>query len=112
MLSSSHIRGVSPPAAFMGGGTYFETLGSAPLQQAQGHAMCHASGARHAGFAITAGHLWVLVFFLHAERAPLHAARCYAQAVERRRAGQPVRRSRPLHRRCESRRTIIRRATA
>ena len=81
---------LSPPDAFTGGGTYFETLGGAPLQQAQGHAMCHASGARHAGYAITAGRRWVLVVFLHAERAPLHAARCYAQAVERRRAGQPV----------------------
>ncbi len=79
---------LSPPSAFEGGGTYFETLGGAPLQQEQGHAMCHASGARHAGYAITAGQRWVLVVFLHAERAPLHAARCYAQGVERRRAGQ------------------------
>lgn len=79
---------LSPPSSFEGGGTYFETVGGAPLQLAQGHAMCHASGARHAGFAISSGERWVLVVFLIAERAPMHASRCYAQAVELRRAGQ------------------------
>ena len=46
-----------------------ETLGQAGvpsgsgavLRIPQGHAMCHASGVRHAGFPITDGQRWVLV---------------------------------------------------
>ena len=70
---------LSPPDAFEGGGTFFESLTSdCALQQPQGHAMCHASGARHSGASISAGERWVLVIFVNARRAVMHA-RCAAQ---------------------------------
>ena len=64
---------LSDPEDFEGGGTHFEALGGAPLQQAQGHAMCHASGVRHSGHPITSGTRWVLVIFVNARAAIMHA---------------------------------------
>ena len=64
---------LSDPEDFEGGGTHFEALGGAPLQQVQGHAICHASGARHSGHPISSGTRWVLVIFVNARAAIMHA---------------------------------------
>jgi len=73
---------------YTGGGTFFEGLHadsqhedaapSAVLSLEQGHAMCHASGVRHAGHRITSGERWVLVIFLISERN-VQAARRVAE---------------------------------
>ena len=86
-------------AAYTGGGTFFEALedgggggggGSddGVLSLKRGHALVHASGARHAGHPITSGERWVLVVFILAKRAEQLARRCGELAVEERRAGR------------------------
>ena len=54
---------------FEGGGTRFEGNGQV-LTMPRGHAMVHASGARHAGHPISSGERWVLVVFVLAKEAP------------------------------------------
>ena len=63
---------LSPLSDYEGGGTYFEGLRGV-LQAEQGHAVCHASGAQHAGRRATAGVRWVLVLFVVAETVPQQA---------------------------------------
>lgn len=75
---------LSAPEEFSGGGTYVEPLGdgfAAPLRIDQGKALCHLSGVRHAGTAITAGQRWVLVMFLLAKEEPQIARRCHADGL-------------------------------
>jgi tetratricopeptide (TPR) repeat protein len=82
---------LSDTSDYEGGGTHFESLGSPPLKLERGHAMCHASGIRHAGYSISAGIRWVLVIFVLAERAPQHARRCGEDALEAKRRGDASR---------------------
>ena len=56
------------------------TSESATLVLPRGHAMCHASGLRHAGRRITRGERWVLVVFVLATEVP-HAPRRLARAA-------------------------------
>ncbi|EOD31504.1 hypothetical protein EMIHUDRAFT_112832 [Emiliania huxleyi CCMP1516] len=77
-------------------GTCFEGSG-AVLRPPQGRLLCHASGMRHAGHAISRGVRWVLVVFLVSTRAPQLVRRCsnlaaaearLAAAAEAARAGR------------------------
>ena len=67
------------------------------LRPPQGRLLCHASGMRHAGHAISRGVRWVLVVFLVSTRAPQLVRRCsnlaaaearLAAAAEAARAGR------------------------
>ena len=88
--------------AFDGGGTRFEGNGEV-YTQPMGHAMMHASGARHAGHPIVRGERWVLVVFVLARRVPQAARRLGERAIEYRREGAPTSRVRTSRRRCSSR---------
>jgi len=79
---------LSAPSDFEGGGTHFEALGGAPLQLEQGRAMCHASGIRHSGHPITSGQRWVLVIFVNARQAVMHARRCCDRGITLRQEGR------------------------
>jgi hypothetical protein len=82
---------LSPSSDYKGGGTYFQALGGdvddnsdatgtpkggQVVHNEQGHVICHASGAMHAGQGIDAGERWVLVLFVLAAKNPQLARRC------------------------------------
>ena len=48
---------------------------------ARGHAVCHASGVRHAGNVISGGVRWVLVVFVLAQAVPQLTRRCAERAA-------------------------------
>ena len=60
---------------YTGGGTHFEGSG-AVLRPPMGRLLCHASGMRHAGNAISGGVRWLLVVFLVATNVPQPARWC------------------------------------
>lgn len=66
---------------FDGGGTYVEAIDET-LKINQGHLLCHAGGAMHAGIGISKGERWVLVLFVLAEKQPQMARRCHAEALD------------------------------
>ncbi|VEU33667.1 unnamed protein product [Pseudo-nitzschia multistriata] len=66
---------------YEGGGTYIEALDEV-LTIDQGHLLCHAGSAMHAGNAISKGERWVFVLFLLGEQHPQLARRCHAEAIE------------------------------
>jgi hypothetical protein len=82
---------LSPSDDYEGGGTYFQGLnhtnGQETIQNQQGHVMCHAGGAMHAGRSIETGQRWVLVLFLLSATQPQLARRCHAQGVRAKQAG-------------------------
>ena len=65
---------------YQGGGTRFEGSG-AVFRQPLGQAVCHASGMRHAGNAISRGVRWVLVVFLVSTEVPQLSRRCASIAA-------------------------------
>jgi len=72
---------LSPSTDYVGGGTYFEGFDGTSVQNEQGHVLCHAGGAMHAGYSIEKGERWVLVLFVLAKNAPQLARRCHARGV-------------------------------
>lgn len=66
---------------YEGGGTYIQALDEI-LKIDQGHLLCHAGSAMHAGNAISSGDRWVFVLFLLGEKQPQLSRRCHAQAIE------------------------------
>jgi tetratricopeptide (TPR) repeat protein len=66
-----------------GGGTFFEGLpaNESVIKTEQGHVLCHAGGAQHAGRGINGGERWVLVLFCIAKNAPQLARRCHAKGI-------------------------------
>jgi hypothetical protein len=72
---------LSAEVEYAGGGTCFEGSGEV-IKAPMGTMLCHASGMRHAGQAITGGVRWVLVLFLLSTDVPQLARRCAAIAAE------------------------------
>jgi tetratricopeptide (TPR) repeat protein len=76
---------LSPPSSFdpHGGGTFFESLPAddSVIKTEQGHVMCHAGGAPHAGRGISSGERWILVLFCVAKGQPQVARRCHAKGM-------------------------------
>eukprot|EP00521_Asterionellopsis_glacialis_P006912 CAMPEP_0195289724 /NCGR_PEP_ID=MMETSP0707-20130614/5881_1 /TAXON_ID=33640 /ORGANISM="Asterionellopsis glacialis, Strain CCMP134" /LENGTH=503 /DNA_ID=CAMNT_0040349757 /DNA_START=72 /DNA_END=1583 /DNA_ORIENTATION=- len=72
---------LSPSTDYVGGGTYFDGFDGTAIQNEQGHVLCHAGGAMHAGYSIEQGERWVLVLFILAKDAPQLARRCHARGV-------------------------------
>lgn len=66
---------LSAHAEYDGGGTFFEGSGEV-LTPPMGSLLCHASGMRHAGYAIKGGLRWVLVVFLVSADVPQLARHC------------------------------------
>lgn len=82
---------LSPFEDYEGGGTYFQALnhqnGQETIRNQQGHVMCHAGGAMHAGRSIDKGQRWVLVLFLLSSKHPQLARRCHAHGTRAKQAG-------------------------
>ena len=82
---------LSPFHDYEGGGTYFQGLnhenGQETIRNPQGHVLCHAGGAMHAGRSINKGQRWVLVLFLLSAAQPQLARRCHAHGVRAKQAG-------------------------
>jgi tetratricopeptide (TPR) repeat protein len=76
---------LSPQTSFdaNGGGTFFEGLpaNESVIKTEQGHVLCHAGGAQHAGRGINGGERWILVLFCIAKNAPQLARRCHAKGI-------------------------------
>jgi len=77
---------LSPQEGFVGGGTYIEGLEasgrSTPLVVDQGVALCHSSGACHAGVGIASGQRYQMVLFCLARDEPQVARRSHAVGLE------------------------------
>ena len=77
---------LSPKDGFVGGGTYIEGLEasgrSTPIVVDRGVALCHSSGACHAGVGITSGERYQMVLFCLARDEPQIARRCHAMGLE------------------------------
>lgn len=77
---------LSPKDGFVGGGTYIEGLEasgrSTPIVVDRGVALCHSSGACHAGVGISSGQRYQLVLFCLAKDEPQIARRCHAMGLE------------------------------
>ncbi|KAL3893967.1 MAG: hypothetical protein SGPRY_013942 [Prymnesium sp.] len=78
LLQPRQMEEGSSPANVLEGVAEKERLRRATLQLERGHAMCHASGLRHAGARITGGERWVLVVFVLSE-ARVHVGRRAAE---------------------------------
>jgi tetratricopeptide (TPR) repeat protein len=77
---------LSPREGFVGGGTYIEGLEDSgrgtPLVVDRGVALCHSSGACHAGVGISSGERYQMVLFCLARDEPQIARRCHAMGLE------------------------------
>ena len=77
---------LSPREGFVGGGTYIEGLEasgrSTPLVVDQGVALCHSSGACHAGVGISSGQRYQMVLFCLARDEPQVARRSHAMGLQ------------------------------